>query len=96
MNLNERYRFRRLDPHNIIIEEFKEVKNVKTKELEMKWVHVAGYYGTVAATYKALAVRVTNELMDQSDKFDDLIAGVEHIIARNFKDLEKAYGDDKR
>lgn len=66
MTLNN-IRIRKLDDLNLTFDEYREVRNLKTQETTMKWIHVGGYYGNMKSCLEAIKNYIINSYANIDD-----------------------------
>ena len=85
LKINEKFRIVDADQWSYALQELRDVKNPRTKEVAQNWKHV-GWYGKVSHALSAALNRYINELIEKDDY--DCRALIDKI-AEAEKDFEK-------
>ena len=78
IKISERYRIKKPDPFNIVLEEYKEFESPFHKTKRMGWDRV-GYFGSVKAVLSHIVDKELMELADTETELKDIIAKIDEL-----------------
>ena len=90
MQINN-FKIKRQDKYNIVIEEYRELVNPKTKESRYEWVDLGKYFGTLKKALDFLGEYILSKGLDLTNDFTSFKNYVESYTIKIVEDEENDY-----
>ena len=78
VELSEKYRIRKPDPFNLVLEEYAELESIKYRTKRMGW-RVIGYFGDLKTLLSHIVDKELMELADNVTELKDIIAKIDEL-----------------
>lgn len=86
IQINDKLRIRRFDDKNFVVEQLRDVENLKTKTTTKKWIW-CGYYGDVKTALVGVLHKCLFDSEEEKLELKDILNKIESVV-NDIKNME--------